>query len=75
MSATHTLGSTTVRHQPRPAPPAAPEGPAAGSTLGYLRHVLVIAKRSLIKTWRTPEALIDVTVQPVIFLAMWDRLR
>ena len=71
MSATHTLGSTTVRHQPRPAPPAAPEGPAAGSTLGYLRHVLVIAKRSLIKTWRTPEALIDVTVQPVIFLAMF----
>ena len=29
----------------------------------------MVAKRSLIKTWRTPEALIDVTLQPVIFLA------
>ena len=37
----------------------------------YLRHVLALAKRSLIKTWRTPEALIDVTVQPVIFLVLF----
>ena len=48
-----------------------PEGPAAGSLVGYLRHILVVAKRSLIKTWRTPEALLDVTVQPIIFLAMF----
>ena len=33
-----------------------------------VRHALVLAKRSLIKTCRTPEALIDVTLQPVIFL-------
>jgi oleandomycin transport system permease protein len=38
---------------------------------GSLRHALVLARRSLIKTWRTPEALIDVTLQPVIFLALF----
>jgi oleandomycin transport system permease protein len=37
----------------------------------YLAHVLALAKRSLIKTWRTPEALIDVTLQPIIFLLMF----
>ena len=36
-----------------------------------IRHVLVLAKRSLIKTWRTPEALIDVTLQPIIFLLLF----
>ncbi len=36
-----------------------------------LRHSLALAKRSLIKTWRTPEALIDVTLQPVIFLIIF----
>ena len=34
-------------------------------------HALVLAKRSLIKTFRTPEALIDVTLQPVIFLVLF----
>src|SRR3954451_4786189 len=47
--------------------------PATGSaTSGNdLRHILVLAKRSLIKMARTPEALIDVTLQPVIFLGMF----
>lgn len=36
-----------------------------------LRHSAALAKRSLIKTMRTPEALIDVTVQPVIFLLLF----
>jgi oleandomycin transport system permease protein len=36
-----------------------------------LRHSLALAKRSLIKTWRTPEALIDVTVQPALFLVIF----
>jgi oleandomycin transport system permease protein len=36
-----------------------------------LRHSLALAQRSLIKTMRTPEALIDVTLQPVIFLALF----
>jgi len=39
--------------------------------LPLLRHSLALAKRSLIKTWRTPEALIDVTLQPAIFLVIF----
>jgi oleandomycin transport system permease protein len=39
--------------------------------LRTLRHALALAKRSLIKTARTPEALIDVTLQPVIFLLLF----
>jgi oleandomycin transport system permease protein len=35
------------------------------------RHSLALAKRSLIKTMRTPEALIDVTLQPIIFLLLF----
>ncbi|MFI1995550.1 ABC transporter permease [Actinoplanes sp. NPDC020271] len=41
---------------------------------GLVRHAGALAKRSLIKTVRTPEALIDVTVQPVIFLLMFTYL-
>jgi oleandomycin transport system permease protein len=36
-----------------------------------LRHALVLARRNLIKTMRTPEQLIDVTVQPIIFLLLF----
>ena len=36
-----------------------------------LRHSLVLAKRGLINIIRTPEALIDVTLQPIIFLLMF----
>ncbi len=56
----------------------APPGtmPAAADTstppsLRTVRHVLVLAKRNLIKTMRTPEQLIDVTLQPVIFLLLF----
>ncbi len=49
-------------------PQAAVTGAASG---GYLRHIIAIAKRSLIKMVRTPEALIDVTLQPIIFLVMF----
>src|SRR5664279_2721162 len=59
--------TTTSRHR-RPAPPASAIDPAQG---GYLRHVRALAKRSLIKTFRTPEALVDVTLQPVIFLGLF----
>ncbi|MBW6434210.1 ABC transporter permease [Actinoplanes hulinensis] len=37
-------------------------------------HSAALAKRSLIKTMRTPEALIDVTIQPVIFLLLFTYL-
>jgi oleandomycin transport system permease protein len=36
-----------------------------------LRHTFALARRSLIKTMRTPEALIDVTIQPIIFLVLF----
>jgi oleandomycin transport system permease protein len=36
-----------------------------------VRHALVLAKRNLIKTARTPEQLIDVTLQPIIFLLLF----
>jgi oleandomycin transport system permease protein len=36
-----------------------------------LRHAGALAVRNLIKTARTPEALIDVTIQPIIFLLMF----
>ena len=36
-----------------------------------VRHALALTKRSLIKTWRTPEALIDVTLQPALFLVIF----
>jgi oleandomycin transport system permease protein len=36
-----------------------------------IRHSAALAKRSLIKTLRTPEALLDVTLQPVIFLLLF----
>ena len=49
--------------------------PTAGATAArpfpLVRHSLALAKRSLIKTWRTPEALIDVTLQPAIFLVIF----
>ena len=36
-----------------------------------LRHALVLCKRNLIKLTRTPEQLIDVTLQPIIFLVLF----
>ncbi|MFI5959107.1 ABC transporter permease [Cryptosporangium sp. NPDC051539] len=36
-----------------------------------VRHSVALMKRSLIKTWHTPEALIDVTIQPAIFLVIF----
>ena len=36
-----------------------------------VRHSLVLAQRSLVNTLRTPEALLDVTLQPLIFLALF----
>ncbi|MEW1956131.1 ABC transporter permease [Kineococcus sp. NPDC059986] len=36
-----------------------------------LRHAGALAVRNLVKTVRTPEALIDVTIQPIIFLLLF----
>jgi oleandomycin transport system permease protein len=65
MSTTMSTVSDTERNPPQQ---------AAGEhnrMADYLRHCLVLAKRSLTKTFRNPESLVDVTIQPVIFLAMF----
>ncbi|GLY94470.1 ABC transporter permease [Actinoplanes sp. NBRC 103695] len=48
--------------------------PRGGSAAALLRHATALARRSLIKTARTPEALLDVTLQPVIFLLLFTYL-
>ncbi|MFC4069201.1 ABC transporter permease [Actinoplanes subglobosus] len=48
--------------------------PAGAGFTRTIRHSAALAKRSLIKTIRTPEALIDVTIQPVIFLLLFTYL-
>src|SRR3954470_19921733 len=48
--------------------------PRGGQLAALVRHSVALARRSLIKTVRTPEALIDVTLQPVIFLLLFTYL-
>ncbi len=36
-----------------------------------VRHSWVLAKRSLVKTWRTPEVLVDVTLSPIMFALLF----
>ncbi len=36
-----------------------------------VRHSAALAKRNLIGVWRNPEALIDVTIQPIIFILLF----
>jgi len=64
-----TLTTPTARGGRHVAPTAA-ETPTV-TAAAYPRHVLTLAKRSLVKMRRTPEALIDVTFQPIIFLLMF----
>jgi oleandomycin transport system permease protein len=52
-------------------PLTAPPTPSSSSRLRFVKHAVVIARRSLIKTMRTPEQLIDVTIQPIIFLLLF----
>jgi oleandomycin transport system permease protein len=59
-----TAALTTDRALPR-------AGAGAPASSRLWRQARVLARRSLIKTWRTPEALVDVTLQPVIFLALF----
>jgi oleandomycin transport system permease protein len=45
--------------------------PAARRPFRLLRHSWVLAKRNLVGVLRNPEALIDVTLQPIMFIAMF----
>ena len=65
--------ATTRTHRPpehaHPSPPRQSRAAEQSRPCSRFRaRDLVLAKRSLIKTYRTPEALIDVTLQPIIFL-------
>jgi oleandomycin transport system permease protein len=60
MTATHAIDAVThdvadVKHGP----------------LDVFRHSWVLAKRSLVKTWRTPEGLVDVTLSPIMFTLLF----
>lgn len=65
----HAPTTTDPAGPQRTAPVHRPAGLARWAALA--RHSLALAKRSLIKTARTPEALIDVTMQPIIFLLLF----
>ncbi|MER6008556.1 ABC transporter permease [Nonomuraea angiospora] len=55
---------------PQPARPAAPARPER-RPFGLARHSLALARRSVLKTLRTPEQLLDVTLQPIIFVLIY----
>lgn len=59
--------STDVLTRSEPSSPVA----AAPRPFPLVRHSAALAKRSLIKLTRTPEAFVDVTLQPIIFLLMF----
>jgi oleandomycin transport system permease protein len=53
-----------------PVSSVAPAQPSSSPTRN-IRHAIVLARRNLVKTWRTPEQLIDVSIQPIIFLLLF----
>lgn len=61
---------TTVKNESREMPEARADPPNK-RPFRIARHALALARRSLIKTLRTPEQLLDVTLQPVIFVVMF----
>ena len=62
---------TTTAPAPTPTLPGTTTPSTTVRPARTLRHALVLARRSLVKLRRTPEALIDVTLQPVIFLSVF----
>lgn len=50
---------------------ASAPGDIAARPFALVRHSAALAKRSIIKLTRTPEAFIDVTLQPIIFLLLF----
>lgn len=60
---------TTLTAPERTAVPSRRE--SAARPLPLVRHSIALAGRSLIKTARTPEQLIDVTLQPILFVIMF----
>ena len=64
--------TTTLTNTAPPASgPINPPAQAKSSLRRNVRHAVVLAQRNLVKTTRTPEQLIDVTLQPIIFLLLF----
>ncbi|WBC01703.1 ABC transporter permease [Micromonospora sp. WMMA1976] len=61
--------TTTTRTAAMPSRPATAH--AAVRPFAMVRHSLALAGRSLVKTIRTPEQLLDVTLQPVVFVLIF----
>jgi oleandomycin transport system permease protein len=51
--------------------PAAPVSTATGRPFALVRHSLILAGRAITKIKRSPEQLIDVTLQPIIFTVLF----
>ncbi len=62
---------TTTLMTEAPDVPTAPTSQTPAKPFALVRHSLVLAGRSITKIKRTPEQLIDVTVQPIIFTVLF----
>ena len=65
------MTTTTTTRTPVPAPARNSAAPPGRGLLTALRHSGTLAWRGIVKTINSPEALIDVTLQPVIFLLLF----
>lgn len=65
------MTTTTTTRTPAAPPARNPVAPPGGGVLAALRHSGTLAWRGIVKTINSPEALIDVTLQPVIFLLLF----
>ncbi|MEV4532744.1 ABC transporter permease [Asanoa sp. NPDC049518] len=63
--------TTTIERTTAPVTESGLSGPPPARTFRVARHSLALARRSLIKTLRTPEQLLDVTLQPVMFVVIF----
>ena len=61
----------TALVQAEAGPPLTAPASIAPRPFGLVRHSLALARRSVLKTLRTPEQLLDVTLQPIIFVLVY----
>lgn len=63
--------TATLANRPSPPGLAAPATTRRSWVPAPLRHSAALARRGLIKTIHSPEALLDVTLQPIVFLLLF----
>ncbi|HEX6756456.1 MAG TPA: ABC transporter permease [Mycobacteriales bacterium] len=64
------MSTATLTRTPEPAAAPPDEAPAT-RPFPLLRHSLVLAGRAVLKIRRTPEQLLDATLQPIIFVVLF----